>query len=138
MFIVLVVAFFFRFYQLGNIPSGLFNDEANTGYDSYSILLTGKDQWGTLLPFSNFKGFGDYPPPIYRYLTTIPIFLFGLSEFSVRFISALAGLLSIGVLYLLTKKLFNDKIAIFSSLMFAIMPWAIGLSRVGISNILYP
>ncbi|MCL4417014.1 MAG: glycosyltransferase family 39 protein, partial [Actinobacteria bacterium] len=81
--------------------------------------------------------------------TTIPIFLFGLSEFSVRFISAIAGLLSIGivvkylyiggllsigVLYLLTKKLFNDKIAIFSSLMFAIMPWAIGLSRVGIES----
>lgn len=133
-FIVLFVAFFLRFYQLGDIPLGLFNDEANTGYDSYSILSTGKDQWGTLLPFTNFKGFGDYPPPLYRYLTTIPIFFFGLSEFSVRFISALAGLLSIGVLYLLTKKLFNDKIAIFSSLIFAIMPWAIGLSRVGIES----
>ncbi|MEK7169072.1 MAG: glycosyltransferase family 39 protein [Patescibacteria group bacterium] len=132
--LILTIGFFLRFYQLGNIPLGLFNDEANTGYDSYSMLLTGKDQWGTLLPFTNFKGFGDYPPPIYRYLTTIPIFFFGLSEFSVRFISALAGLLSIGVLYFLTKKLFNDKIAIFSSLMFAIMPWAVGLSRVGIES----
>jgi 4-amino-4-deoxy-L-arabinose transferase-like glycosyltransferase len=132
--IILLLSIFLRFYQLGNIPSGLFNDEANTGYDSFSILLTGKDQWGTILPFTNFKGFGDFPPPVYRYLSTIPIFIFGLSEFSVRFVSAIAGILSVLVLYLLTKKLFDEKIAIFSSLLLAIMPWAIGLSRVGIES----
>jgi len=132
--LVILLAAFLRFYQLGNIPAGLTNDEANTGHDAYSILLTGKDQWGTFLPITNFKGFGDFPPPVYRYLSVLPIHFFGLNQFSVRFISALAGTLSVLMLYFVGKKLFNKKIAIFSSILFAIMPWAIGLSRVAIES----
>lgn len=128
---VLLIAFFLRFYQLGSIPAGFLNDEANTGYDAYSLLLTGKDQWGTFFPINNFIGFGDFQPPINRYTTVISIFLFGLNEFSVRFISALSGFLSVIVLYFLTKKLFNKWIGLLSALFLSIMPWAIGLNRIG-------
>lgn len=129
-FLVFVIAFFLRFYQLGDIPAGFLNDEANAGYDAYSILLTGKDQWGTFLPINNFIGFGDFQPPVNRYSMVIPIFLFGLNEFSVRFVSALAGVLSVIALYFLTKKLVDKKAAIFSSLFLAIMPWSVGLNRI--------
>lgn len=132
--LVIVLGLFLRFYHLGVIPSGFLNDEANTGYDSYSILLTARDQWGSFLPITNFKGFGDYPPSMYRYFTSFAMYFFGVNEFSVRFTSAIAGLMSILVLYYLTKKLFNQKIAIISSFLFAIMPWAVGLSRVGIES----
>lgn len=134
LFFILLIAVFLRFYQLGGIPAGLTNDEANTGYDAYSILLTGKDQWGTFLPTTNFIGFGDYPPSVYRYLTIIPIYFFGLNQFSIRMVSALAGVLSVLALYFLIRKLFNEKAAIFSSFLFAIMPWAVGLSRIGIES----
>ena len=89
--LVILLAAFLRFYQLGNIPAGLTNDEANTGYDAYSILLTGKDQWGTFLPITNFKGFGDFPPPIYRYLSVIQIHFLGLNPFAVRLSLRLQG-----------------------------------------------
>ncbi len=130
LFFVILIAIFLRFYQIGDIPAGFLNDEANAGYDAYSILLTGKDQWGTFLPINNFIGFGDFQPPVNRYSMLIPIFLFGLNEFSVRFVSALAGVLAVIALYFLTRKLVDKKAAIFSSLFLAIMPWSVGLNRI--------
>lgn len=129
--LIVLLTVFLRFYLLDKIPAGFLNDEANLGYDSYSLLQTGKDQWGNLFPLNNFIGFGDYPRPINRYLSVIPIYLFDLNEFSVRFISALSGVLSVIAIYYLVSKLFNKKAAFFSSLILAVMPWAIGLNRIG-------
>jgi hypothetical protein len=71
LFFIICLAIFLRFYQLGNIPAGFLNDEANAGYDAYSVLLTGKDQWNTFLPLTHFVGFGGAPLPVYRYLSLI-------------------------------------------------------------------
>ena len=131
LFLLFAVAFFLRFYELENIPAGFLNDEANAGYDAYSILLTGRDQWNNILPLNNFIGFGDFPRPIHRYLLLIPVYLFGLNEFSIRFISAFSGVLSVVALFFLVKKLVNKTAAFFSAFLFAVMPWAIGLSRIG-------
>ncbi len=129
--LVIFIAIFLRFYQLGSIPAGFLNDEANAGYDAYSLLLTGKDQWNSFFPLNNFVGFGDFQPPLNRYSLLIPIFLFGLNEFAVRFISALAGVLSVVAAYFLVKKLVSQKAAYFSALLLAVMPWAVGLNRIG-------
>lgn len=129
--VIVLIAGFLRFYQLGNIPAGFLNDEANAGYDAYSLLLTGRDQWNNFLPVNNFIGFGDFQPPLHRYSSLIPVYIFGLSEFSIRFMSALAGVLSVAALYFLVKKLINQKAALFSALLLAVMPWAVGLSRIG-------
>jgi len=131
---IIILATFLRFYQLGSIPVGLLNDEANKGYDAYSLLLTGKDQWGVFLPLINLKGFGDYPPPLYQYLSIIPVSIWGLSAFSIRFISVLSGVFSVAVIFLVGRKLFNVKVGLFSALLLAILPWAIGLSRVGMES----
>lgn len=131
---IFLIAVFFRFYHLGNIPAGLINDEADTGYDAYSVLLTGHDQWNTFLPLTSFKGFGDYRPVLYTYLVVPAIKLFGLNTFAVRFPSAFFGSLSVLVIFFLGKKLFSKEVGIFGGLLFAISPWAIGMSRVGIES----
>src|SRR3990167_8016256 len=87
---VLILSIFLRFYNLDNIPAGFNTDEASLGYDAYSILLTGKDQYGKAFPIF-LRSFGAYQSPLYAYLTTLPVFLLGLSIFSVRFLSALFG-----------------------------------------------
>ena len=120
-----------RFYQLGDTPAGFLNDEANAGYDAYSLLLTGRDQWNNFFPLNNFIGFGDFQPPVNRYSLLIPIYIFGLNEFSVRFVSALSGVLSVIALYFLVKKLVNKEAAFLSAFFLAIMPWAVGLNRIG-------
>ncbi len=129
---IILLAFFLRFWHLGLNPPSLDWDEASLGYNAYSILKTGRDEYGTFLPLS-IRSFGDYKPPLYTYLTTIPVALFGLNEFSTRFISALFGAISILVAFFLIRELFPSKSSLFSflfMLFFAISPWHIQFSRV--------
>ncbi len=135
---VVVIGFFFRFYQLGIVPNGLEWDEVAIVYDSYSLIHTGRDQFGNWFPIT-FRSLDDYKPPLYNYFATIPIALFGLNEFSVRFPSALFGSLSVFGVYLLVKELFrtSDKkeslfignLALLSALFLAISPWHLQFSR---------
>lgn len=119
-----------RFADIGNTPAGLNVDEVAIGYDAYSILKTGKDTRGLFMPVS-FPSLEDYKPPIYIYLTSIMIALFGLNEFSVRLTSAFFGTLAIPLVFLLANKIFrNEKIGIFSMFFLAISPWHIFYSRI--------
>ena len=131
---IVVIGFILRFTMLGSIPAGLTSDEADTGYDAYSILITGRDQWGIPFPLTSFKGFGDNRSPLYTYLAVPAIKFFDLSSFAVRFPSALAGVLTILMMFLLSKRLFDEKTAVLSSVLVAVSPWAIGLSRQGIES----
>ena len=83
-------------------------DEASFGYNAYSILKTGKDEYGAILPL-RLKSFGDYKMPLYTYLTIPFIALFGLNEFSARFLNVILSALLPFVVYLLTVELFKNK-----------------------------
>ncbi len=127
---IVVLAAILRFYQLGTNPPSLYWDEASLGYNAFSILKSGADEHGKSFPITNFAAFGDYKPPLYIYLSTIPIAIFGLSEFSIRFASAFFGTITILIAYYLAKKLFdNEKISLLAAALFAISPWHIQLSR---------
>src|SRR3989304_8212838 len=89
-FITLLGIFFF-FHKLSSIPPGIYVDEALHGYSAYSILETGKDEYGKAFPLV-FRLYGSYNEPLYIYLTTLPRKLWGLTAFSVRSIAALSGL----------------------------------------------
>lgn len=118
-----------RFYQLGEVPNGLYQDETAIGYNAYSILTTGKDEYGRAFPIY-FKSFGDWKHPVYIYLTTISVDIFGLTPFAVRFPSALFGFLSVIIFYFFVKKLTsNDNLSLVSTLLFAINPWSIHYNR---------
>lgn len=128
--IITLLGGYLRFFDIGNIPAGLNVDEVAIGYDAYSILKTGRDMSGTYMPVS-FQSLGDYKAPLYIYLSSIIIAIFGLSEFSVRFISALFGTLAIPIIFFLTNNIFkNNKISIYSALFLAISPWHIFYSRI--------
>src|SRR3989344_1830000 len=96
--IICVISFFILSYKLSEIPNGIYLDEATTGYNAYSILKTGKDEYGKEFPLA-FRFFGSYSPPLYTYLTVIPVSIFGLNEFSVRIVSVISAILMILVLY---------------------------------------
>src|SRR3989344_6108180 len=92
--LIIALASFLRFWNLSNQPPGLTWDEAAIGYNAYSVLKTGKDEFGVRFPLI-FKSFGDYKPGLYVYLTVPPVAVFGLSEFAVRFPSALFGTVAV-------------------------------------------
>lgn len=133
-FAIICIAFFLRFNQLGINPPSLTWDEVAWGYNAYSIGIDGKDEFGRFLPINYLESFGDFKPPLYAYLDVIPIKIFGLNEFAVRFPSAFFGVLTVLFSYFLVREIFykskiRDETALFSSFLLAISPWHIMLSR---------
>lgn len=129
--LILIIAFavILRFVNLETIPVGFSDDEAAFGYNAYSILKTGTDEWNKLLPTTTFKSFGDYKLPLYFYLTSASIFVFGLSEFATRFSTAIFGVFSVVATYFLVKKLFDEKTGLLAAFLLTISPFHIFVSR---------
>ena len=133
--LIILLAGFLRFYNISNIPPSLNWDEAALGYNAYTLGLDGKDEFGKFLPVQYLESFGDFKPVLYSYLAAVPVKIFGLGEFGVRFPSALLGTLTVFLTYFLVKEIFpkkdkkNDYIALLSAFILAISPWHIMLSR---------
>ena len=127
---ILIAAAVLRLWNLGINPPHLTPDEASLGYNAYSILKTGKDEFGKTLPIV-FKSFGDYKPGLYVYATVPSVALFGLTEFATRLPSAVAGVFSVLFIYLIIKELFVDRkyLAITAGIVSATNPWLIFFSR---------
>src|SRR3989344_5777104 len=98
--LIVLLAAILRFYQIDSNPPSLYWDEASLGYNAYSILKTARDEHGTFLPLTNFAAFGDYKPPGYIYVTVPAVWIFGLTEFAIRFPSAFFGTLTVLITYL--------------------------------------
>lgn len=131
MILVLILAFGLRVYSVDKYPAGLNADEAAIGYNAYSIIHTGKDEYGQILPLS-FKSFGDYKPGLYFYLAIPFVAALGLTETAVRLPSVLLGTGLVLLSYLLAKEFFKDRrISFFAAFLMAINPWAIHFSRGG-------
>jgi 4-amino-4-deoxy-L-arabinose transferase-like glycosyltransferase len=141
LFLIFIFALgvFLRFYKLGEVPVGLHSDEAYFGYNAFSILKTGREMTGNLLPL-DLKSF-LYSPAGYSYATIPFVAVFGLNAFSVRFASALFGSLTIIVVFFLVCRLFKtfkhrEWLALAASFFLAISPWHINLSRVATEAVL--
>ena len=55
---ILILGLALRIIWLDKYPPGFTPDEAAFGYNAYSLIQTGKDEWGTAwysLPFTNLK-----------------------------------------------------------------------------------
>lgn len=129
--LIIILAAILRLPFLTSFPPGITIDEAGQAYSAYSILKTGKDEWGDFLPL-NPRGFGDYKPPVFMYLLVPSIAIFGLTEFAVRLPSAIAGILTIWFVFLLVRDLFKNKnLGLLASLIMAISPWHVYYSRLG-------
>ena len=134
--IILLLAGVLRLWNLNNVPPHLTPDEAALGYNAYSILKTGKDEYGKVMPLI-FKSFGDYKPGLFVYATVPFVGIMGLNEWSVRLPSALFGITIVYLLYLISKKMFiennslpeNKLLPLIVALVASTNPWLIYFSR---------
>lgn len=128
---VIILASALRLWSLDNFPAGFNADEAAIGYNAYSLLQTGKDEYGSSWPLS-FKSFGDYKPGLYFYLSLPFVAVFGLNEWVVRLPSALLGIGTVLLVFFLAKEIFkNSKVGLIASFLLAISPWHLHFSRGG-------
>jgi 4-amino-4-deoxy-L-arabinose transferase-like glycosyltransferase len=116
-----------RTYRIQALP--MYGDELTTVYDTYSIAKTGMDSTGERMPLTFKMGAGR--PGGYIYFSVPFVELFGPTILGVRALSILSGLGIILLMYFLGKKLFNEKIGILASILAAVSPWDIYLSRGG-------
>jgi len=127
--VILGIALWLRFDRLTSIPPSLSHDETAIAYNAYSILQTGKDEYGASYPLL-FRSFDDYKLPGMVYSTVPMVALFGLSELSARLPSAIFGVLSVVVMFFIAAELLKDKRrALIPMFMFAVSPWHINFSR---------
>jgi len=82
---VLIVAVFFRFWQIDSIPPGLFGDEATDGVDALDVLA-GR---GQLFFPANYGREG-----LHMWIVALSLKLLGVSPLAVRLPSILAGILT--------------------------------------------
>lgn len=127
--LIIALSFFLRIYKITSIPPSLNWDETSIGYNAYSIMLTGKDEWGEFVPL-HFKSFGEYKLPAQIYASIPGIYFFGLNELGVRITPVVYGTLTVLLLYLLLQRLYNLRpISLIGTFLLAISPWHIQLTR---------
>lgn len=129
LFIILLLSFVLRFYKVTEDPPSLNWDEVSIGYNAYSILKTGKDEWNVPFPV-HFKAYGEYKLPLQIYASIPGIYFFGLNEFGVRITPVIYGTLTVLVMFFLGRILFESEIAgLVSAFLLGISPWHIHLTR---------
>lgn len=127
--VIVILAFFLRFYKVADTPPALNWDEISIGYNAYSILKTGKDEWGKFMPV-HFKAYGEYKLPVQIYASIPGIAIFGLNELGVRITPIIYGTLTVLVMFFLAAEIFGSRaIGLFASFFLAISPWHIQLTR---------
>lgn len=127
---IIILAFALRFSYLDKFPPALNWDEISHGYNAYSILKTGADQWGQKFPLVNFRAYGDYPLPLNLYITIPSVVVFGLNAFSIRLPQAILGVLTVVATYYLAQGLTRRRsLSLLAAFLVAIEPWTLFTSR---------
>lgn len=135
--VLIIIGSLARLLFLSSYPGGVSQDEAFSGYDAFSLANYGTDCFGYHFPVYN-TSWGSGMSALYSWLSIPFIKLFGLNMWSMRMAQALLGIISLLVLYLLMKKVTNDKIALVTLFVFTISPWHIVMVRWGLDSATTP
>lgn len=127
--LILSLATFLRLFKLDVIPAALNWDEVDAGYNAFTIANWGSDEWDQFLPLV-FTSFRDDKHPVHIYSLVPFIKIFNLSDFVTRLPSALAGILSVLIIYYLSQYLFKDYLtSVFAALFLSVSPYHLQFSR---------
>ncbi len=140
--LTIALAVFFRFWQFGQVPSGSYWDETAMLIDAKAFVTTGLDQHGLSVWTAILPSYGDYKLAVYPVLVFLLAQALGPELWVVRLPSLLTGLLSIGVTYLLARRLAeltggSKQAGLFglsAGLIIATSPWSFVFSRTGFES----
>jgi len=131
--VIIILAAVLRFVWLDKIPNGISADEFDYLFTARSIVLNGSDIGGEWSPSSLlwFKyPLSETPKAELSYFLHLPsIAIAKFSLFTARAPFVLLNVLTVLVLYLVTKKLLGRGIALYTAFISAINPWGIFIGR---------
>jgi len=122
-FLILILTAFLRLYQLNHLPPALFSDEVDAGYQAAIFNQNHTDYFGNKFPLS-FHSFSDFRTGAYIYSIAFFEKITNNWILSVRLPSSLFSILSVVVLFLITRSLS-------ASFLLSISPWSIHYGRTG-------
>ena len=126
---ILLIAAVLRFAGLGQIPAGLYRDEAFNGLDALDVL---RGQHTLYFAANNGR------EPVFIYLVALAVGALGRSPLALRLPAALASLLTIPATYLMARELFNRRVGLLSAAILAVTLWHVHLAHVGLRPVLLP
>ncbi len=157
----MILAAFLRFWQLDEMPPGLYHDEAYNGLDALSLLqgktfpqfyegweLYAQDAHADTPPIPTrwplfFEGnYGREPAHIY--LMAFSIWLLGATPLAIRAVPAASGVLAVLTTYLAAKAIFRDEererattVPILAAFTLAVLFPAVHFSRFGLRAMVF-
>ncbi len=118
-----------RFWELDTLPPSPDPDELSIGYNAWSILVSGRDEFGVAYPAA-FRAFGEFKRPVAIYAAVPSIAAFGPTVWAIRLPGALAGTLTIPVLDAAGRALFGNRATgLIAAACLAVSPWHLQFSR---------
>ncbi len=127
--LALIAAALLRFWQLGDIPAGLYRDEAWNGLDALRVL---QGEHALFFPANNGR------EPTYIYLVALATALLGPSALAVRLGAAVISTLTTWTTYQLGRSWFGWRTGILAAWLWATTVWPFHLGRIGFRAVLLP
>jgi len=108
--------------------AGSFHGRGVRRYEALSLWRTGADRWNLPYP-AYFVASGSGQNVLYSYLSIPAVAALGLSEFSVRLVNLVLGILTLPLVFVFVKRLYGERPALLSTFLVAVLPWHIMISR---------
>jgi len=134
--LIFTVGVLARLWNFAAMPPGLNVDEASIGIEAYDLYKFGMDRNAVSYPV-HLISWGSGQNAFYAYLLIPFILIHGLNAFAIRLPMALAGIVSLPLMYLSGTKLGGKQFGFLAMFLMAISPWHIVNARWAVeSNIL--
>ncbi|MBP9827073.1 glycosyltransferase family 39 protein [Candidatus Saccharibacteria bacterium] len=120
--VIVLIAIWFRFYQLDSLPPGLHPDEAANGQDVFRIFA------GDIRPLYATNGPRE---SLFFFFQAIFVKTLGNTILALRIAPALFGVLAVIAVYFWASDWFGRRVGLFAAFFMAINPWVVIISRDG-------
>jgi 4-amino-4-deoxy-L-arabinose transferase-like glycosyltransferase len=127
--LILLIAAALRLSAIGQVPPGLYHDEAYYGLDAVDVL---QGHLQVYFPANNGR------EPLFIYLAAGMIGLLGRSPFALRLTAAFLGILTVAATAAAGRALFSRRVGLLAAAVLAVTLWHVHLSRVGFRVVTLP
>jgi len=130
-FIVIIIAAFFRLHRLDSQPSSLWLDEGLVGINALEIIDGKHAPIWEMTPLDRWRPDWVKTSNLYLYYVILVLKVFGTDYFGLKMVSVLPAIAGVMAMYFLFREISNVPVAFLSALFAAVSQWHVTISRWG-------